>query len=342
MKDKIVEIKELEKTLTGFQSVPKGDANTAYVFFQSKDNSKYAVSTEKRKIMSAELRRGKFDRIMTIYCGEFAESFEKEIACEEDGHSFFTKIDIRYFITDPEKIYLDRMYQMDVELARSLSDLEFEFGQQYGFRDRIGFTKDMKQTVAKKLGQLSFLKCSFQLKVDIDDTAKTIIQREQEHKVTVNDADLSVIEEQVKMGNSYDLKQMQLEREKEVARLEAEVESVKVDAVGDLIRKYGINAGNMIGHVNGEITGGELSKAIADTLKESRSDQFAMITNLYKEGILPRDLLEGAVTKLLGTDDGRDIKGVLEAKENPEEKEQQPETETFQWNDADTEDGAIE
>ncbi len=342
MKNKIVEIKELEKTLTGFQNVPKGDANTAYVFFQSKDNSKYAVSTEKRKIMSAELRRGKFDRIMTIYRGEFAETFEKEIACEEDEHSFFVKIDIRYFITDPEKIYLNHIYQMDVELTKCLSNVEFELGQSYGFRDRANLMRDMKKLMAKNLGQLSFLKCSFQLKIDVDETAKTIIKREQEHKITVNDADLSVIEEQVKMGNSYDLKQMQLEREREVARLEAEVQSVKVDSVGDLIRKYGINAGNMIGHVNGEITGGQLSEAIAKTIRESRDDQFNMISHLYNDGILPRDVLEGAVTKLLGTDDGRNIKELLEVEENTEEKEQQPETETFQWNDAETEDGTIE
>ncbi len=340
MRGKIVEIKELEKTLTGFQNVPKGDANTAYVFFQSKDNSKYVVSTEERKIMSAQLRRGKYDRIMTISRGEFMESFKKEIACEEQGHSFFARISIRYFIKDPEIIYLNHIYQMDVELGRSLSDVEIELGQIYGFRDRAGLKRDMEKLVKDKLGQLSFLQCSLQLEIDVDETAKAIIEREQEHKLIVNDADLSVIEEQVKMENSYDLEQLKLEREKEVARLQAEVQSVKVDSVGDLIRKYGINAGNMIGHVNGEITGSQLSAEIAETLRKSRSEQIEMISNLYDKRILSKDMAEEAVTKLLGTNDGGTIKELLESKEDREEE--QPETETFQWNDVETEDGTIE
>ena len=66
MEDKIIEIREVEKRLTGFQEIPRGNAEVAYVFFQSKDNLKYAITTEKRKIMSAELRNGKYDRIMEI------------------------------------------------------------------------------------------------------------------------------------------------------------------------------------------------------------------------------------------------------------------------------------
>ena len=59
MEEKIIEINELEKKVTGFVDIPRGNENTAYVFFQSKDNNKYIISTEKRKIMAAELRMGK-------------------------------------------------------------------------------------------------------------------------------------------------------------------------------------------------------------------------------------------------------------------------------------------
>ena len=66
MENKIVEIREIEKRWTGFQDIPRGDVENAYVFFQSKDNSKYTITTEKRKSISAELRNGKYDRIMKI------------------------------------------------------------------------------------------------------------------------------------------------------------------------------------------------------------------------------------------------------------------------------------
>ena len=64
MDNKIIKIRELEKKLTKFQEIPRGNAETAYVFFQSKDNSKYAITTEKKKIMSSQLKNGKYDRIM--------------------------------------------------------------------------------------------------------------------------------------------------------------------------------------------------------------------------------------------------------------------------------------
>ncbi len=96
----------------------------------------------------------------------------------------------------------------------------------------------------------------------------------------------------------------------------------------------------MIGHVNGEITGSQLSAEIAETLRKSRSEQIEMISNLYDKRILSKDMAEEAVTKLLGTNDGGTIKELLESKEDREEE--QPETETFQWNDVETEDGTIE
>lgn len=126
MGEKIIEISELEKTLTGFQRIPKGDVNTAYVFFQSKDNTKYIISTERKKVMTAELRLGKYDRIMTIHRGEFTEKFQREIACKENGHSFLASVDLRYFITDPQTIYLNRIHDISGEISVCLSAVEDE------------------------------------------------------------------------------------------------------------------------------------------------------------------------------------------------------------------------
>ena len=78
MDNKIIKIRELEKKLTKFQEIPRGNAETAYVFFQSKDNSKYAITTEKKKIMSSQLKNGKYDRIMEIQRGWFEKRFTKK------------------------------------------------------------------------------------------------------------------------------------------------------------------------------------------------------------------------------------------------------------------------
>ena len=118
MDNKIIKIRELEKKLTKFQEIPRGNAETAYVFFQSKDNSKYAITTEKKKIMSSQLKNGKYDRIMEIQRGWFEKKIHKEIPCQEKGHHFTLELTVEYYISDPEYIYLNRNYSMS-EIGRA-------------------------------------------------------------------------------------------------------------------------------------------------------------------------------------------------------------------------------
>lgn len=342
MEDKIIEINELEKTLTGFQNVPKGDEKTAYVFFQSKDNGKYTISTEKRKIMAAELRIGKYDRIMTIHRGEFEAAFKKEIHCEEESHSFFVKISVRYFIEDPGKIYQEKIYQVSDEIGKSLADIERELNQKYGFRKRASLMEALNQLIEERLGELPYLRCSFGVEVEVDDIARMIIEEEQKHEVEGVRTDLSAIEEQTKMGNAFELEQMRLENEKRVAELESELQSVKVDHLGQLIRKYGVNAGNMIEHVNGGMTGAQLSEAINKTIRENREDKLNMISTLYREGIISKSAAEETFTTLIGMDDNNSGSGMLETGKIEEEEKKTSKTESFKWNDNDTEDGTIE
>lgn len=342
MENEIVEIKELEKKLTGFVDVPKGDVSTAYVFFQSKDNNKYAVSTEERKIMSAQLRIGKYDRIMTIHRGEFKLSVHKQVACEEAGHYFEADIEVGYYIADPEIIYKSRNYHISEQIENSLSEVEFEIGQKYGFREQAECKKGMYDLITEKLKKLSFLKCTVQLKIDVDENAKTIIQREHSHEYTSIDEDLSAVEKQTKMINDSELEQLELEHQKKKAELEAELQTMKMDQIGNMIRKYGVNAGNMIDHVNGNMTGRELTQAIERTLRENRDAQYNIISKSYGDGMISGETAEDAITSMIGTDDKKNLSGLLEARPEEEESGQEPEKRAFQWNDADGEDDTLE
>lgn len=342
MENEIVEVKDLEKTFLGFADIPKGDANTAYVFFQSKDNSKYAISTEKRKIMSAQLRVGKYDRIMTIHCGEFKVSVKKEIACEEAGHSFFADIEVRYFIQDPEMVYKSQNYHISEQIENRLSEVEFELGQRYGFRDQAGLKKEMYGLITEKLRKISFLRCTIQLGLDVDENARTIIQREHSHEYSSINEDLSAVERQTKMMNESELKQMQLEQEKRTAALEAELQTMKMDQIGNMIKKFGVNAGNMIDHVNGNMSGKELSQAIERTLRENRNEQYNIISKSYGDGMISGETAEDAISSMIGTDERKNLSGFLEEKQVEEDSEQKPEKGAFQWNDADGEDDALE
>ena len=337
MEEKIIEIAELERKITGFSSVPKGDEDTAYVFFQSKDNNKYAISTEKRKIMATELRIGKYDRIMTIYRGEFTEFYEKEIACEEEGHYFYVEITVKYYIADPEKIYLNHIYQPSDEIEKCLADIEFELAEKYSFMSRHELKKELDQHVKNSLSSLPYLKCTFQLNGDVDESAITIIKRIQEHEITKTEADLSTIEEMTDLDNKHQLEQTKLDYERSIAELQAQIESLKVGHLGDLIRQYGANAGNMIDHVSGKLTGAALAESINKTTKENRDNMIDTIIRLKNENIINSDTAANASVAALGLG----TVGMLETK-NSKEEEAQQEQERFKWNSSNTQDGDIE
>lgn len=327
MNETIIEINELEKKMTGFIEIPRGNETTAYVFFQSKDNNKYLISTEKRKIMAAELRMGKYDRIMTIRRGEFTDTIKKEIACKEQEHDFFVDIYLTYYLTNPEVVYLKQIYNLTNELEKCLAGIEFELSGNYSFLAQAELRKNLHQLIKEKLNSLSYLKCSFQIKIDVDDSVKEIISRRREHEVKKADENLSAIEKKIELENNYELEQMRQDNEKQL-------KSIKINYLGELLQKYGSNAGNLISHVDGEITGTQLSEIINRTTRENREDLISTIIKLNSEGILSKDIAAQSSVSALGIEST----GMLQLSTNEDEIEESIEAHNkFKWADTDGE-----
>lgn len=197
--------------------------------------------------------------------------------------------------------------------------------------------KELDQHVKNSLSSLPYLKCTFQLNVDVDESAITIIKRIQEHEITKTEADLSTIEEMTDLDNKHQLEQTKLDYERSIAELQAQIESLKVGHLGDLIRQYGANAGNMIDHVSGKLTGAALAESINKTTKENRDNMIDTIIRLKNENIINSDTAANASVAALGLG----TVGMLETK-NSKEEEAQQEQERFKWNSSNTQDGDIE
>lgn len=314
MEDKIIEIREVEKRWTGFQEIPRGNAEVAYVFFQSKNNLKYAITTEKRKIMSAELRNGKYDRIMEIRRGWFEKKLYKKISCLEDGHFFTVELNVEYYISDPEYIYLNRTYSVSAELDRALSSIESDLGNEYNFTKQAELSKAVKMLVETKLSSLSYLEYSFRIQIDVDDGARELIDRQIRHEVTVDRIDKDAYEEQLRARNAEDLKQL------------------KIDSFGRLMSQYGANTGNLISHVDGEMTGKELSEILKSDKKEQMELNFEMLMRLYKEGIIDETKMGGVLEKILpGIGQTIPSERIEIKNDDLHEKEETEENRPFQW-----------
>lgn len=314
MEDKVIQIRELERKLTGFREIPRGDAEIAYVFFQSRNNEKYAITTEKRKIMSAELRNGKYDRIMEIKRGWFEKKIQKVISCQEAGHFFTAELDIGYYISDPEYIYRNRTYSISVELERVLSSVEGDLGSEFSFTQQAELLKTMRFLIESKLRALTYLECSLGLQVDVDESARELIENQRRHEVKLDEIDKKADEEQLRVRNEEDLKRM------------------KIENLGQLVNQYGANAGNLISHADGELSGKELSEILKADKKEQAEMNFEMLLKLYKEGIIDENDAGGILKNIFsGIGQSASLERIETQKEDSDEKQEYEDQGSFSW-----------
>lgn len=313
MENNIIKIRELEKKLGRFQDIPRGNAEMAYVFFQSEDNSKYSITTENRKIMSAELRNGRYDRIMEIQRGWFSKNIYKEISCKETGHFFTVDLDVGYYIADPEYIYLNRTYSISAELERVLSSIEGDFGDEYSYTKQAELSREMRQLIEKKLGELPYLKYSIGLQMDVDEGARDLLDRQIKHEIAVDRIDKEAIEERHRTRNEEELKQM------------------KMDQMKKYIDRFGVNAGNLLSHVDGELSGRELSEIMKADRKQQTETNFEMLMRLYKEGIINDVNVGEMMGKILPGIEQAKPSEQIEEKPDSLDEEEYGEDKSFQW-----------
>ena len=344
MEGSIVEITELQWKLGRFPEIPKGSVETAYIFFQSKDNSKYVITTEKKKIMTAEVRSGKYDRIMKISRGHFTQNVKKEIPCAESGRYFLAEISFDYYIKDPEYIYKNSVYQIGSVLERAMKDMESDLGNSYSYQDRFRAKQAVQEWISGKAKKLTFLELEYSLNLDVDEVAKALIQRSDQHEIRMQEQDLGAIEEKGNIENKSDLEQLRLEKEKETEYLRSEISKMKIQQTGEILKQFGINGGNLISLANGEITGAELSKKMEESRRRERQDMLNMLQLLYEKGLVTEEIIENTAQSLLNIPklDGEELGKLGDGAGEPDAKEDEPETGSFRWKDTKGESDTIE
>ena len=93
--------------------------------------------------------------------------------------------------------------------------------------------------------------------------------------------------------------------------------------------EYGANAGNLISHVNGEMSGRELSEILKSDKKEQTEMNFEMLMRLYKEGIIDESKMGGVLGKILpGIEQTVSSERIETKKDDLEENE---DCRPFQW-----------
>ena len=159
---------------------------------------------------------------------------------------------------------------------------------------------------------------------------------ERKHEISRNQMDITAIEEQIKAENHFEAERNRLEYEKVIARERAEVQQIQVDSVGKLLQQYGSNAGNLLGHVNGEVSGRELSQILQADKKEQIETNVEMLLKLYREGIIDETNMNRMLTNVLPGGDMTVSGRIEEKQENQDQNSEYEDAEpgAFRWKDS--------
>ncbi len=343
MEEKIIEISELQKRIGGFQEIPKGNEETGYVFFQSKNDMKFAVATEKKKLMAAELRMGKYDRIMKISRGRFYKVIKKNIACKEMGHWFKVEVRANYYIEDVAYIYLNKTYEVGAEIEKALARLEFELGEEFGFREKFQLKKALTEAVDSCVQKLKYLDIRYDVDIWVDETAEEIIKNELTHEINRSKDDLDAIESMAKQENNFEIRQAHLEQEEMISRKQGEIQQEKVNRLGKIFKEYGSNAGRLLDLSEGKISGESMTR----DLNQDKRANIELLMQMYQNGLPVEDLVKGMVSNMML--DNREVREALpERLESGLERsdawdgaEGEDEKALFQWSTTDKGDETI-
>lgn len=341
----VMEIQDYKIPRLGFKEPPTAASDIDYILYQSKNIKKYMVITEKKKALAAEIRIGKYDKLVKVNLGLYEDTIHKTVFCEEGTHEFYVDIRVGCKITDSEYVFCKNINDVLAVIRQSFDDLEYIFNNKYDFRDKSRFSQELKGYIDDKLNALTFLRVEYSYAIKLDAAAEKIIEREKQHEFIVTDKDLTAAEDNIEITNSYDLKDIEAQRQKELERKKTEILEQKAAFIGQMRALYGDNAGNIISYAEGDLKAKDLSDILRNEKIENIQMTFDIMMKLHNEGVLSDEVLEKFVPSLLNSGDNllnMNSREGLEVKKTKPEKVSGKQTSGFVWNDNSQEDEEIE
>lgn len=286
-----------------FDSVPKPDADTAYILYKEGGKpEQILVITNQRPVLSAQIRAGKYNKkgIMSLAVRE--TEVNREVADETGKFKFFLYTKVGYRVKDAGYVFIHKI-DIDTMVYNTVYEILDGIHRKYQIDDQMDLEDGIKKQLRDSLKALDYLDIfEPEIRVDVDERAREII-----------DSNLNTMAKSMVRQNQEDITSLEIEQRKRLETQRYEAEREVQEKINDLTlekikgfntakQEAGEDYSLVLAYINGEINSVELDEKLRDNKNDDLEKKIKALKQLVSldPEVLSGVLLEKAILKLLG------------------------------------------
>lgn len=292
-----------------FDSVPKPDQDMAYILYKEGGSpDRMLVITSQEPALGSTIRAGGFNKMAEVSLAWREYAFQQEIADITGNFRFHVTVTFKYRISDCIFVFRSKMNGVEEVVRDIVSKIVADCHKAYDIDNQIELECDLKDNIAEKLKNITFLECK-EIYADaaLDERARRILDAALD---AMADASVSSHEnEQLtrKIQLEKDIKIKTLEAENEIQERKNVLNVTKAEGLKALEEKMGDNYGTVLAYINGEISSVEFDSRMQQNKNASMLTRLQALKQLVELDVLSGPALERAAVKLLGEGDEQSL-----------------------------------
>lgn len=304
-----------------FDSVPKPGAGEAYILYHHDEGRKdILVITPESPALSAQVRSGGFDKIMTVSTAVRQYRIAKRIADITGSYRFDIIIEVFYRIKDIEYVFKQGYWDIDKLIESYIFQIIKTKHGKFDIDCEIELENELMEMLplllSKKMNYLEIT--DYKITVKVDERAKKVLD------ASLNTMADSIVFEKEKEKQLVEIegkKQVEIQKlkaQKEVEHERNDVMKEKAAGFDAIMEKFGRDSGAaFLAYENGEISGVELDDRIRNNRNADMLSRLTTLKSLAELEVISGPMLEQAAMKLIGQSDA----DTVEARHDFEEQD---------------------
>ena len=181
-----------------FDKVPTAIPGQSILLYRSRNGINGSVLIDVGNApMSADVRRGKFDTMVTFSMDERSKRVQDQVLIAGYQCYFNVSVDITYRLANVREYYFTESASSEKKLEQEVKDCIYGYDQKFDLHGSIELKREIERKLENKMHSFSYLAISqISVGVNPDDTARKLVESDLERMSSLhfddNDADMEI------------------------------------------------------------------------------------------------------------------------------------------------------
>lgn len=281
-----------------FDSVPKPDADTAYILYRE-GTKDILVITSQQPVLSSQIRRGGYDKKVTLSMKERTVSVEQNLKDRSNNFTITVQASLKFRIKEPAYLYFNHVDQPETVVQGKLLEILSQHHRKHVIDEAVEMEDKIRQEINTALRESYYLEFSRKhISVMLDRRAQAILE-----------SNLEVISQRALKENENELRQIELELEKQFQLQKTESERAieekqsrfqkqKMENIKALEKIGGGDTPLYLSYINGEISAEQFLAMKHERGRRDLMQRLEVVKQLADMDVLSGPKLERVVESL--------------------------------------------